>query len=593
MDESSGPGRSGTDHKTRRPHRKSRYGCTKCKERRVKCDELTPRCSRCNKMNLICQYPKRQLGLLAPEDYWIEPIDPLLLQLEVSRTDCGAGSPESSGHSSAVAGSPLSSASSVPPSRSLLALPRHGGRPDSPLRSQVAQTLAPTEFELLKHYLEHTSRDLTVDDEDQYTLQIGIPHLACQSKPLMRSVLAIAAVCKCCDIINQPSVTHEDRGQVLELLSLADRYHMKSLREIQATLPDAKHYDHVLANAAMMGMYGSGSHRTRIWLAKTATLGDQPLGDFMPKHSQWISLFRAVHLAYVGLLNNTLRTDDMTQLSPTGSPVDPMASSGLQMQYEYKVSSRVEQPRKPTNHVLCPILAATVGSALAKLREKASEIAIVQESNEVGGHHDSRTPTTHSNPELQACFTALAIFSNIVTETFPADDSMPSTPGHGHLAFEVDIDPVGRLSDISPWLRRYTASITSMIPSRLPRRIIMAFIHKVPTRYLNLVEEMISLIQMEALGGGEITLGSSASMAPEPSMAHQLAVEIFAHWLVLVILLDNVWWIGGIGAWELRRIVSFRKDVRWRMCLWNKDEDWWPESMFEVSRQFDKHRTEG
>jgi len=24
------------EHKTRRPHRKSRYGCTKCKERRVK-----------------------------------------------------------------------------------------------------------------------------------------------------------------------------------------------------------------------------------------------------------------------------------------------------------------------------------------------------------------------------------------------------------------------------------------------------------------------------------------------------------------------------------------------------------------------------
>ena len=91
-----------------------------------------------------------------------------------------------------------------------------------------------------------------------------------------------------------------------------------------------------------------------------------------------------------------------------------------------------------------------------------------------------------------------------------------------------------------------------------------------------------SPIDPEVLGWGA---------APEPSLAHQLALEIFAHWLVLVILLDNVWWIGGIGAWELGRLVMVRKDMRWGACMWNQDEDWWPESMFEVSRQFDKHRT--
>lgn len=77
---------------------------------------------------------------------------------------------------------------------------------------------------------------------------------------------------------------------------------------------------------------------------------------------------------------------------------------------------------------------------------------------------------------------------------------------------------------------------------------------------------------------------------PEPSLAHQLAVEIFANWLVLVILLDDVWWIGGIGAWELARFVSVRHRPGWEMCLWNRDRDWWPESMLEISRQLDKHR---
>lgn len=463
---------------------------------------------------------------------------------------------------------------------------------DLPLRSEVAQTLAPTEFELLKHYLEHTSRDLTVDPDDQYTLQVGIPNLAIQSKPLMKSVLALAAVCKCSDIFNQthgPQVGNDDRSQVVELLSLANQYHMESLREIQATLPEAKQYDNILANAAMMGMYGSASHNTRIWLAKTASFTDQGLGDSVPKLPQWISLFRAVHLAYVGLLNNRLGTTDMTH-SPARSPVSPMASTG--MQYEYNVSSRGEQPQPrgaQTNHPLYPILATTAGSAVTRLNDKAREISIIQESSPLTSFYDLEPPDPQSGTDLQACYAALAIFNDIVVNTFRGGDSTPVS--HTNLALDVDIEPMGQLSEVSPWLRRYTASITSMVPSRLPRRTIMAFIHKVPTRYLSLVEEVMSLIQTEPQPADDMDgPWGLPSLSPEPSVAHQLAMDIFAHWLVLVILLDNVWWIGGIGAWELGRIVASRNDVRWRTCLWNKEDDWWPESMFEISRQFDKHK---
>ncbi|KAH6838549.1 hypothetical protein B0I37DRAFT_387151 [Chaetomium sp. MPI-CAGE-AT-0009] len=513
-EETGGSGRSGSEpvhtHKTRRPHKKSRYGCTKCKARRIKCDEGTPRCSRCEKMNLTCQYRNKK-----DTDSWTE----------------------------------------------------------APDFSWLEQALPPGEFELLRHYLEHTSRDPSVGEHDKYTLQIGIPNLACQSKPLMRSVLALAATCKCCDIINQTSTppAASDRAQVIELLSLAQRYHSESLHEIQATLHEPKNYDHVLANAAMMGMYGSANHAVRIWLAKTAPFGEDPqLFDLtIPGNPQWMSLFRAVRLAYAGLLKN------FPQLSPGGSP------PALTVQYDYKASSRVppEDSRTftITSHPLGPILGATAGSALARLHEKASEVqAMIQASNNI-------------SPEFQACFSALAIFSQIVTDSLlPADSSTPSTPGQGqgHLAFPMDIQQVDdeaaeRLAEISPWLRKYTASISSTIPSHLPRRTIMSLVHKVPTPFLNLIEEMIGLIQVDE---------SACEAMSAPSIAHQLAVEIFAHWLVLVMLLDNVWWIGGIGAWELGRFVSVRRRGGWEMCMWNKDRDWWPESMFEIGKQFDKHR---
>ncbi|KAL5373628.1 hypothetical protein DPSP01_012565 [Paraphaeosphaeria sporulosa] len=44
--------------KTRKPHRKSRSGCTSCKARHVKCDEQKPICSNCEKYGSTCEYPR-------------------------------------------------------------------------------------------------------------------------------------------------------------------------------------------------------------------------------------------------------------------------------------------------------------------------------------------------------------------------------------------------------------------------------------------------------------------------------------------------------------------------------------------------------
>ncbi|ODQ69204.1 hypothetical protein LIPSTDRAFT_75958 [Lipomyces starkeyi NRRL Y-11557] len=40
----------------RRPHRKSRTGCRTCKRRRVKCDEIHPRCGNCSHLGLTCSF---------------------------------------------------------------------------------------------------------------------------------------------------------------------------------------------------------------------------------------------------------------------------------------------------------------------------------------------------------------------------------------------------------------------------------------------------------------------------------------------------------------------------------------------------------
>ena len=321
-------------------------------------------------MNLICQYPRRSDSLLP--DVKLKRAE-LLLQYEISHINYETNSSASSRYSSAVVGSPISSPG-VPSSQSAHNLLSEDSHPSSLLQPQTSQILTPTESTLLNHYLEHTCQDMTVDDDDQYTLQVGIPNLAFQNKLLMKSVLAFSAVCKCCDIINQPSISHEDHGRVVMLLSIADQYHMESLREIQAKLAETDQYDHILANAAMMGMYGSSSHCIRIWLAETASDNDLERERFMPKGCQWISLFRAVRVAYTGLLNDRLETEGVAQLAPVRLPIQTMASCDFQIHCECKMTSWGEQPKGPQDHALYSILAATVVSALKGLRKRAKEI---------------------------------------------------------------------------------------------------------------------------------------------------------------------------------------------------------------------------
>ncbi|TGZ79332.1 hypothetical protein EX30DRAFT_111423 [Ascodesmis nigricans] len=42
---------------SRRPHKKSRTGCPKCRKRRIKCDEIRPQCGNCTRHGVICDYP--------------------------------------------------------------------------------------------------------------------------------------------------------------------------------------------------------------------------------------------------------------------------------------------------------------------------------------------------------------------------------------------------------------------------------------------------------------------------------------------------------------------------------------------------------
>ena len=432
----------------------------------------------------------------------------------------------------------------------------------------------------------------------------------------MRSILAFAAVCRCRDLIISSSMSGSHishigdmddveslRGKVMAMAALADQYHLESLRETQKSLNETTGYDAVLANAAIMGMYGSGSYVVRLWLARHMHGNLHGMEEEMPKHPAWIGLYRAVDLAYAALWNDLPEEEEVTpglDVSPRGEGQSQREKGGFQ-------------------HPVLGIFAATMPSALQQLRRRVEEVMMM---------HGTETET-----EMDMCLKALALLEEVAGETFAgyygtnqnSNDSSGNTESSGGRPgrnpnpilrpgsspprtspqFGVNLDrchPHPRLSTIAPWLRRYTASITSAVPSRLPRRTIVRFIHRVDGGYHKLVEEgMVRLLSAyptysspEVVSGDGIDgrLSEDASMPGLDDSCinglddtHQLALDIFAHWLVLVMLLDQVWWIGEIGCWELGRIiVAARAAGLWR------EGDWWPESMWEVGRQFEKHR---
>ncbi|KAL1872401.1 hypothetical protein Daus18300_004371 [Diaporthe australafricana] len=434
-----------------------------------------------------------------------------------------------------------------------------------------ASLLDARDLELLSHYLSHTSRTTAFDRDDLYALHVGIPNLAFSSKPLMSSMLALAAACQCHDLLaaqHHPSSGPGGGGaadlpRIRELLELAEQHHGASLRQIQEDIPSTDRYDHVLANAALMVLYGSASHWVRIRLVGVCEAAGARLpAEFVPVQSQWMSLIRAVHSAYVGLLADQAQNPQVVEMEDCERSSPPRVGFG-----DVDIACPQDGPSGETRRLFLPIVAATSGSAASKLRARARRV----EKN-VGSNDAS----------FQACMAALAALDTTMSETFQDTGrasfppKTPESPATEEIKEPISPQSLGRLSNVAPWLRSYTARVTSKscTASRPLRRTVNSFLNRVPTAYLHMVQATLEHIPLQA--ASRSTTGPQGTTPNDDDdsdgAVRRLAMDIFAHWLVLMLLLDGVWWIGGIGAWELGRVVAYMREIDAK-----ESEAWWPE----------------
>ncbi|KAL6860246.1 hypothetical protein ACO1O0_004273 [Amphichorda felina] len=429
------------------------------------------------------------------------------------------------------------------------------------LNPQSSVTLDSTEFSLLSHFLTHTSQTVPYDHVDLYALSVGIPNLAFYSKPVMSSLLSLAAACKCHDIARRAQNPMDPRtlAEIRDLLAFAERHHGASLQHIQAAILTQGCYDNVLANAALMVLYTSASHAVRVHLTATAQRTGQQLPiDVLLQHSSshWILFTRAAHTASMAVLNNHVfdaAKEDQTAPAPAPSPA---AGPSRAESCSTAVLCPQGGPSESTRNAFLPVVASTYVRALEGLRRKAES---------------TLSSSSCSYLELQACLETLPVLEmRASTALGPREGSS----NEGEAASAEESMAFGGNSRVSEWIGKYMVRVTSMTSSTALRRIVMSFLNLAPVGYLNLVQTVLDLPSDEV---------------PSLDAAHLLAMDIFAHWLVLVMLLDGVWWIGEIGHWELGKAISLIKSQNWLDPAAHGGQPWWPESMYLVKRELTCH----
>jgi hypothetical protein len=434
--------------------------------------------------------------------------------------------------------------------------------------------LDPAESELFSHYLEHTARSVAADSADLYALGTEIRRLVSESRIIMHSVLALAAIHKCSTIIQDPNHRQNNYTSVTHLLHTAEQYHREVLQQAQSDVEHMRRYDHVMLNAALMVLYSCASHSVQISLMGGGAGNAYMPGSFRPGDLQWFSMIRAIQSAYSGLANTkpeSLDGDDLKnphqeQIYSVDMPRSPLNEIDL---------SGATGPTMRTRRLFLPIVAATWNGALDRLDATAERI------------QTSELPGAKEVVEYQMCTQALRLLRSIFMEVFTArtfsQASSPNSDGTPGPAKHSKVDEIAKLE---PWLRDYLARITSKAPHLPLRRTIMAFVHRLPNGYTELVQNAIDVTsQNHDVDDG---VKNSLLCSIEKLSLQRLAVDIFAHWLVLVMLLDGIWWIGDIGTWELEQAIS-------AMSLLNRLDrspylcGWWPSSMYITKLEIDQH----
>jgi hypothetical protein len=440
--------------------------------------------------------------------------------------------------------------------------------------SNTADALkGPSNSDLFQHYLKYTSHTLSLCQSDHNVLQIGMPTLALQSETVFHSLLAVSAASLAWNMIFKKPPTDTDTvNQVL--LTGYQHYNLASEQMRQSISgPGALEPEPLLASALILVPFTTASQQINHWISSRSVAEES--------HKLLSSTPRDVIIIIRGI-RTIFQTLDCGILSTN---VD--LSQKMECELDRSLTSSTANPQLVTpapsrTHVMSAMVAATSQSAFFKLQKRLESTLLYQ--------------SDYPNHSLSVCNAAFEILDQIRSSAFCTINSSPSPlPSISSRVTDTLSPEPKSFSRISPWLRSF-ASRSFVVQSTTPQptepltRFLLSFLVQVPQEYLDLVLPLLDQRLENPMSA------SSGRIPAELTQMQALALDIYAHWSVLMFLVEEEsWWIGTLPVVTLAGMVNQYGDG-FISRLWPENGpekgQWWPGSMLNIFRDIKRYINE-
>lgn len=460
----------------------------------------------------------------------------------------------------------------------------------------------PTDLYLFDHYMTHASGCSASFPIDSYGLKIGLPGLAAEHKGILCSLMALGAACLCIDVL-QGRETWNHGGGISELISKGDWYHQKGLQSVRSRMNNSTQSNLEIAHIHTAVLLPYALARRRISRLLSKSENSYLSSDFdtrldTPNNMEWLVLLRGIGTTGMACWSN--------ELTPANNPSE---AKGCQSEKtSASISSHIGQamsengdlgrsylrslsPALGSRHSLFPIISATRVSALAALQGKADRLNQTARSL-----HRKELPQMSSakasaqlvqSASIAACSIAIDILAGIGDMIFtdPPETSLEQ--------ILTEMSPTGIESPTAPssWIKKYIGKPPVFHPALPLRRVILAWVSRLPSEFVDL---FMHPLQVHDCANTE-DQSQPLDLDQEIKL---LAWDIYAHWLVFAILIeDETWWLADLGVADLANLRDLLgKPTASSLMRRNMSEecrDWWPRNMCSIAQQLKEYEHGG
>ncbi|KIW42135.1 uncharacterized protein PV06_05718 [Exophiala oligosperma] len=582
--------------KPRRAHTKSRNGCAYCRRRRIKCDEAKPQCHNCAYRQQPCEYLSETQKAQGGRSH--EGSSSVSLELNES------------GHGPEITRDP-SPTSPVP--WPLTPLFQAGGGASQALSASLSPDVEVSnvheDLHLFHYYLDPSSPSLGTAPHIAHSHRLSITAMAATNEGMLCALLAVTATAFCIDALVDGTAL-ERADEVQRLLAKSDHYHDRGLqavrRQVALGTPRNLEVAHVLS--AVLFPYALARRRlirllktqnqTRFTMTETYGMNEDH-----PTNLQWATLLRGINTIGTACCHSPSHQHDAAspEIVYEGEVPEPAISAYILNAIEVSKEKRrfsptpALQPVDP-NFSLMSVISATRTGALDALQERVDALqrdfrrSLRTELPTMAFHKASAQLSKAAS--MSACSLAVDVLISIGNALFPENldkQQTPPPPPPDSMNLEIasldlnDCDT--HSSSRCSWLNDSIRLPRIYHPSLPLTPVILPWVNRLPEDFMAILQLPVRLSAAPPDGG---------DIDHEIQM---LAWDIFAHWLVFVMLVEQeTWWIGDFGITDIKKLAQMINRPRKSMTGdgqgqgSNGNNDWWPMDMCLVAEQLQRYK---